>query len=610
MKLINFKINSEYKNLKGLNLVFSQKSSTSVLIGNNGAGKTNILEAISYVFSQLYKQEKDFKFLFSLTYKMGSQTYKIQYDKKKEDNTENVLLLKKKDGSGYTTISFADLEIPKRIICNYSGEDTRLWESVYSSHYADYLDEIRGKRTGYGNQLKMIYVNKDCWPIILLIMLIKRNENDTFKKFISDVLGINDEISIKLDLTPEAKKWTETNRITLYLKALQASFKNESSFSTTTPEDFNPNDNSDYELFLYLTALKEVTNKLSVSIKRGIESSALSEGETKLMVVQFILESLADESSLVLLDEPDSHVHVTRKQELAKLFLDTANRNNLITSHSPTLTALFSSSDKEAIIMLRKNETGSVTTIPKEERDLVEEITGNFWSSFQRNIFLATNKDIMLVEGESDVVFINKALENFHKQSKYLDLSFEFLPCGGAASVKLFHQKFRPKDNQSIFAFFDADEAGRRGMGEIIKSSSGNGKEWKLEEFGKARKKDHVWFSFYLPYRNRKDCENFNVEDYFTLKHLKKLLSSCSSLATVRDKNYVKKTLLEKCRDDQLTSNYFDKFATLFDLIEEMKKADERGEIEIPFPRTKVHKKSSKSKASIKQEQKKADLIK
>lgn len=53
MKFISLKIKSEFRNLEGLKLSLSEKNDTYVLIGNNGTGKTNILEALSSVFYSL-----------------------------------------------------------------------------------------------------------------------------------------------------------------------------------------------------------------------------------------------------------------------------------------------------------------------------------------------------------------------------------------------------------------------------------------------------------------------------------------------------------------------------------------------------------------------------
>ena len=578
MKLINFQLLSQYKNLEELNLEFSPKSPITVLIGNNGSGKTNILEAISHVFSQLYKKEGQFDFLFKLSYCINGTYYRISYITHQAEGSDPHLIVERRSLNQYSEIDLADLELPKRVICNYSGEDTRLWERIYSEHYNTYISSIRGRKGTTLNNLQMIYVSKDFWEIILLVMLIKQNVNDAFRKFISDTLSISGEVSVNFQLKPEVKNWTEENKFTFYLKRLRETFQEELVFNSNNPLDFDPEDETEFDLFQNLVALRDITASLTVKMKKGIESNSFSEGEKKLMVVLFILEALADESSLILMDEPDSHIHVTRKKELVKLLRETENRFSLITTHSPTLTADFALVDRNSIIMLKKDNNGKIRVISKEDRDLVADLTDGFWSLAEQNIFLSSNKDIMIVEGISDAQFIQSALENFQSRGKYLELSFEYIPCGGASNVKSFCEKFvLQAPEQRMFAFFDSDEAGLKGMQEILPDFKGS-----VKDFGKAVKKNNTWFSFYIPYKGRRDKKNFNIEDYFTLKFIKKnFVSQCTSLATIKGKESIKKELFYKCKNGTLKPESFNKFSTLFEHIIQIKKADERGETKI-----------------------------
>ena len=55
MKLISLKILSDFRNLNGLKLTFNAQTKTYVFIGNNGAGKSSLLEAVSSIFYSLYQ---------------------------------------------------------------------------------------------------------------------------------------------------------------------------------------------------------------------------------------------------------------------------------------------------------------------------------------------------------------------------------------------------------------------------------------------------------------------------------------------------------------------------------------------------------------------------
>ena len=71
MKLLEFEVKSPFRNLKGLKIKFDSNMPTYVIIGTNGAGKSNVLEALSSVFKTLYYDStRNFEFNFYLKYEM------------------------------------------------------------------------------------------------------------------------------------------------------------------------------------------------------------------------------------------------------------------------------------------------------------------------------------------------------------------------------------------------------------------------------------------------------------------------------------------------------------------------------------------------------------
>ena len=322
----------------------------------------------------------------------------------------------------------------------------------------------------------------------------------------------------------------------------------------------------------------DLISSLTISFHGGVEAAFLSEGEKKMMVILFILEALSDERTLVLMDEPDSHIHISRKAELNDMFNSMSHRSNLITSHSPTLTAKFKSN---SIIMLDRKADGRVEIIDKKNVDLVSKLTEGIWTAQEQNIFLASHSDIMLVEGASDIVFIKAALAYFKEQGKYTDLSFEFVPCNGASHMKDFAEIFKPKDDQMVMGFLDADKAGRESMHKVIKNPEKGATEWDVKKFGRAKKSGDVWFSFYPVWKGKKDAKNFNVEDYFTCQLFRKYIFSFSSLDTIKGRDGLKTKLESECKNGKINPKYYEKFSTLFDHILAIKDAARRGLTEI-----------------------------
>lgn len=561
MKLISLKIQSDFRNLRGLNLTLDEKHDTYVLIGNNGTGKTNILEALSSIFCSLLLKKR-FEFSFVLRYKLGDDTYRI-----KHDITNNQTEYKKNSAA----IEESDMTFPNRVICNYSGEDSRLWENYYKKPYENYTDGIK-RRTSY-DTLKMVYIDRMMWRYVLLSMMSSRASNDAFDDFLTETLNIKPDtpVTIEMNINRGRLATWHNNQVKQLVQIVGNRLDEIGSNASSDIGIFNPFDDLPRDLFIKYVGADELISSLTITYNGEVEANYLSEGEKKMMVILFILEALSDERTLVLMDEPDSHVHISRKAELNKMFHHMSHRSNLITSHSPTLTAEF---NRDCIIMLDRKSDGKVDIIDKKSVDLVSKLTDGIWTAQRQNIFLASHDDILLVEGSSDITFIQTALNYFHSIGKYRDLSFEFIPCGGASHMKDFASIFKPKNGQIVMGFLDGDRAGRESMCKIIKNPQKGVKEWSIKEFGKARKSDDAWFSFYPVWKGKRNAENFNIEDYFTCNLFRKYILSFSSLDTIRGKDALKSKLVEECEKGQINQKYFTKFSTLFDHILEIKKAN------------------------------------
>lgn len=572
MKLLSLKINSEFRNLKGISLQFDPSNDTYVIIGNNGSGKTNILEALSSIFSVLLSHTQNFLFGFTIRYQIHEDVFRVKYQQ--ETNTTEY---QKND----IVVNESDMDFPNRIVCNYSGEDNRMWKDYYKEPYEKYMDSVRTAVAP--EKLSMVYVDRTKWQFILLCMLAARQENTAFDKFLSEKLHIApngiDRIEMVLDEST-LSRWRVQNQITLFLSQLQSRLRPNSSLSSSNIDDFNPNDDDARELFYKYVGASQVID-LKIYYNHGVESAFLSEGEKKMMVILFILETIADERTLVLMDEPDSHLHISRKAELNEIFHHMEHRSNIITSHSPTLTASFEKNSKDSIIMLDRKADGKAEVIDKEIVNLVEKLTEGIWTSQKQNLFLSSHDDILIVEGPTDEIFISAALKYFQVQGQYTDLSFEFIPCGGASNVKAFAQKFNPKEGQTVIGFFDGDKAGIDNMNIVVPCNLGKNVKWDIANFGKARKNGKAWFSFYPPYPRRKDKNHFNVEDYFTCQLFRKYIFSFSSLDTIRGKDGLKKILEKDCVKGNINGKYFEKFSTLFDHIKVIKEAEEIGKKEL-----------------------------
>ena len=555
MKLEKLIINGKFKNLENLVVDFTDRNGLTVLIGNNGSGKSNIIEAISSIFAGLYNQKYNPNFAYELIYQKDTYKVKVTFDGKvysinvngKDDNIK-------------------DLYLPSRIISSYSGEESRLWLNYYEPFYKDYIKAVMGATAP--NQF-FIYINKYYWNIALLTFYFY--DFDVFtdiRDFCKDILNIHTVNSVKIEFdTKKINSWAD-NPVVYFVKQLNP--ENKKSIEITIDElksrlSYLTNQ---LDFFRYLTAAfmpkdDKLITDIQINFNNNLTLESLSEGEKKLLLVKLILEVLGDENSLILLDEPDSHLHISRKEDLKSLFLRYSNRDNVITTHSPTLAHCF---ELNHIAMLTKDANNNVKIEDKAKQQIISELTKDTWTYHQQNIFLNSNKDLIITEGPTDVVYIKTALSMLKsRDAKYNSLDFEFIPANGASAIEGFIGKFVPSRNQTIIAFLDRDDDGRKAAKKILNE------EIDLRTFS-YKKVNNIYLAMY-PIRNGWNCDQFVVEDYFSNniigdEALNLLLAHLGS-NTFRNMPNVKNEIKEKLPTKvcNFSVDKFEGFEVLFDLI-------------------------------------------
>ena len=180
MKITNLKIEG-YKNLE---IQLIHKADIIALIGNNGSGKSNLLEAISYIFRSLYRKNESVPFDYFIEY-TNSVNQKVKIEKNRSKITSFV--------DDVATINITDY-LPKKVIAIYSGEEDRLWNKCFFPFYGDYVKTINksnnaGILQSTSLMPKMLYLNKFYWHISLLSLLVSDLEEN--KEFVKDILKIN-----------------------------------------------------------------------------------------------------------------------------------------------------------------------------------------------------------------------------------------------------------------------------------------------------------------------------------------------------------------------------------------------------------------------------------
>ncbi|MBD3842414.1 MAG: AAA family ATPase [Campylobacterales bacterium] len=375
MKLKKLEIGKDnsngYKNfLNKFNINFEDTNGLTILIGNNGSGKSSVLEVISLIFNKIFSQQlSTISFKFLIEYEINSKLIRIH------NLRANLKITINNTEISEPAFYSDDTNYPDKVFALYSGEELRLWENVYFNPYETYYQDVINNRVDLDN-LKLNYINKYYWQIAVLLLYIKNPTK------ISTILNGSNIQDIIFDInTPNLTNYSGTNPndVTRAVNAINSGLTaNKVSFNNflqiTYQNHYGDTVNiSEIILDLYyilLVALLpkdtnfKTINKLDIEFDNGLKISDFSEGQKKEILVTFITDVLASVDSIFLLDEPDSHIHPIKKKNLIEILKASDTKNIIMTTHSPTLIREIES--KHFILM----QNGEAKTTEKLEHRL------------------------------------------------------------------------------------------------------------------------------------------------------------------------------------------------------------------------------------------------
>lgn len=363
----------QFKNLKNVTIDFDQDHWVTVVIGWNGTGKSNVLEALAIIFRDLIGKKRTPAFAFQLAYRMGADEslrhihIDADPDREKEPFTIHVATDAQARGEGtltpfiegeapvsalrgkaikLTAFLNADSEyLPRYVFSYYSGESPRMHEVFrpYLEHYDSKL------RNGEDPGLKrLFYAMPVHSQFVLLAFLIQ--QSDVVQAFLDDHLGLDPDEGIEsvlfvLRQPPWKSKATDGDPRFWNARGVVRDFLSRLYDIALAPVELSRRVstsiwNKETLQFKYLyvkdiAALRRlVGNQSPAQFFRDLESTyvselieevrirvrlkkndgsvtfrELSEGEQQLLTVLGLLRFTAEDESLFLLDEPDTHLN-------------------------------------------------------------------------------------------------------------------------------------------------------------------------------------------------------------------------------------------------------------------------------------------------------------
>lgn len=331
----------DFKNLRDFRIDFDSASSISVLVGRNGTGKSNVLEALTIIFRDLDLGD-DPQFPYAVSYECRGR--RIDVEATAEDEViRRACRVNGKNVSLSTVVGpKGRRNRPSYVFGYYSGPSNRLEE-----HYAAHQERFyRDLVNGIERPLRPLFYARPVHSNFVLLAFFL-DDDPAVQELLRDHLGIMelDSVLFVMQQPPwtskggDARFWNARGTVRtlldqLYRRAL-APLRLERRVSvglgraaarTEQLYLYLPTGNavrhlaatyaSHQEFFKALesTYMSELISDVRIRVRVGESASMLtfrelSEGEQQLLLVLGLMRFTREDESLFLLDEPDTHLN-------------------------------------------------------------------------------------------------------------------------------------------------------------------------------------------------------------------------------------------------------------------------------------------------------------
>lgn len=428
MKVDKLHIRSQFKNLENVVVDFDEHNLMTVVVGRNGSGKSNVLEALVAIFRNLDLGEEA-PFSYHLTYRLGqkesSRWQEIQIDadpsrgslaKQYTSRYRNLIknddIESSTDDIVWTSIPFSKLKrnkdslapfLPKYVFAYYSGPSDRL-ERYFRKHRTDFYRKLLKDELNLKGDIRPLFYAKPHHSQFVLLAFFLSEQDSVEKSFLREHLGIEGLDSIHFVMRqPEWAKqkgelfWGARGVVRRFLDDLikftiapvKVTRQEDTSLTGSNIKNeflhlFLPDlkalrdfakDLSPGELFKMLesTLLSEIISGVSIRVKVSrsdtpLTFSELSEGEQQLLTVLGLLKFTGGEDSLFLLDEPDTHLNpswAVKYLSFLRNFVPNHETSHLLmVTHHPLAIAEL---EKNQVQVMKSDDSGKVHAREPEE---------------------------------------------------------------------------------------------------------------------------------------------------------------------------------------------------------------------------------------------------
>lgn len=392
MRLDRLKIEN-FKNLKDLEIDFDEKSLTTVLVGQNGTGKSNLIEALVIIFRDLDLNENP-SFSYFLEYECRGHRVTIDADPDRSNKKVEVTVNGKPIPYSKMSSDVGRKYLPSNVFGYYSGPSNRL-ECHFEKHQERFYQALLKGQDQASRPL--FYARQIHSQFVLLAFFSHRDDNAReFLKKNFGILGLESVLFVMRQPPWKSKDgdsrfWNSRGVVSDFLDQLYATAL--APIRMTQRVNIGLRKSSTLEhLYLYVkdiealtklsakytnqrnffktlesTYISELIAEVRIRVKiKNIDGSLtfreLSEGEQQLLTVLGLLRFTREEESLFFLDEPDTHLNPVWSVEYLQYLKDLVGREEtshiIMATHDPLVFAGLKKSQVQ--IMKRDFKEGKI----------------------------------------------------------------------------------------------------------------------------------------------------------------------------------------------------------------------------------------------------------
>lgn len=417
---------SKFKNLQDFEIDFDKDELISVIVGRNGTGKSNVLEALVIVFRDL-DLGKDPQFAYELVYQIANYEVHIDADPERYKESKRTtkdfyhIRVRKVDSREWENLNISRFSgddsrryLPRYVFGYYSGPSNRLEYHFQEHQERFYRELINQKPDDDVPPLRPLLYARLIHSQFALLAFFLEHDTNVIRFLENQLLIVGLDSVLFILKTPKWANnqkqrdhlfWTARGTVRVFMERLYelalAPFK----WSVSKTEDYlymyiKDQDSlqelarkylaqeqrkvgeTSYQAFfkaLESTYISDLIHEVRIKVKiKNVDGSLtfreLSEGEQQLLMVLGLMRFTKENESIFLLDEPDTHLNPAWSVDYLNFIRESHEKNIvglrensqvIITTHNPmTIAGLLR---KQINVINRDDEDGTISASLAEE---------------------------------------------------------------------------------------------------------------------------------------------------------------------------------------------------------------------------------------------------